>query len=86
MNFEELIKNVERWAYDKKLLPGSPEKQTLKLMEEAGELAGALLRGDRKKSVDGIGDCFVVLIILSRQLGFLPEICWLKQRRVYIPL
>ena len=75
MNFEDLRIRIEGWEEERKLLPGNPDKQTLKLMEEAGELAGALLKRDVDKMIDEIGDCFVVLIILSRQLDILPEIC-----------
>ena len=78
MNFEELRIKIEGWAEDRNLLPGNPDKQALKLMEESGELAGALLKNDWEKIADGIGDCLVVLIILCKQLSFTPEFCLLK--------
>jgi NTP pyrophosphatase (non-canonical NTP hydrolase) len=78
MNFEELRIKIEGWAEHRNLLPGNPDKQALKLMEEAGELAGALLKNDWEKIADGIGDCLVVLIILSKQLELMPEFCLFK--------
>lgn len=42
-------------------------KQRLKLIEECGELASAILKGSHLLQKDAIGDIFVVLIILSKQ-------------------
>jgi NTP pyrophosphatase (non-canonical NTP hydrolase) len=50
-------------------------KQMLKVLEEVGETAGALLKSNEDEIKDGIGDSFVTLIILSRQLGLTPEEC-----------
>ena len=61
MNFDELIKNVLKWADDKSILKSeNAPKQMLKVMEEVG---------------DGIGDAFVTLIILAKQCGFEPNEC-----------
>ena len=43
-------------------------KQRLKLIEEVGELASAILKNDKEKIIDSIGDILVVLIILAAQL------------------
>jgi NTP pyrophosphatase (non-canonical NTP hydrolase) len=75
--FEVLKGKIEQWAEQKQLLPGNLDKQTMKLMEEAGELAGALLKNDRLGIIDSIGDCLVVLIILCKQLEITPENCLL---------
>jgi NTP pyrophosphatase (non-canonical NTP hydrolase) len=51
----------ERGIYDK----GNSHTQYVKLMEEAGELASALLKKDKAEIVDAIGDMVVVLTNLS---------------------
>jgi NTP pyrophosphatase (non-canonical NTP hydrolase) len=64
------VANVRQWADNRNLIQGStPEKQMLKLTEEVGELAAALARGHVGNAEDAIGDCAVVLVILSEQLG-----------------
>ena len=48
MNFDELIKNVLKWADDKSILKSeNAPKQMLKVMEEVGETAGALAKGNK---------------------------------------
>ena len=70
MKLEELILKVEEWAEARNLIKGATvEKQWLKLDEEKGELAAGIARGDKEKTVDGLGDTLVVLIILAKQLG-----------------
>ena len=45
-------------------------------MEELGETAGAILKHKKTDEViDGIGDIFVTVIILSKQLGLDPTEC-----------
>jgi len=76
MNFEELSDNVLSWAQDKNILSkNNAPKQIIKVMEEVGETAGALLKGNQEELKDGLGDSFVTLIILSKQLGFTPSEC-----------
>ena len=76
MDFEELISRVIDWAYDKGILvEGNARNQMLKVLEEVGELSGALLKNDKAGIIDGIGDAFVTLIILSYQLGLNPTKC-----------
>lgn len=50
----------------------NPDKQTVKLMEEVGELAHEVSRGryNSKATEDAIGDIGVVLIILADILGY----------------
>ena len=50
----------------------NPDKQTVKLMEEVGELAHEISRGqyNSKATEDAIGDIGVVLIILANMLGY----------------
>jgi len=44
-------------------------KQRLKLIEESGELARAILKNDVPEQIDSIGDIFVVLTILAEQMN-----------------
>ena len=75
-SFDELSNKVIDWAFDKGILEKeNAPKQMLKVLEEVGETAGALLKGNEEGIKDGIGDSFVTLIILSRQLGLAPEEC-----------
>lgn len=65
----QLIKNIENWAEARNLIEGStPKKQFIKLMEEFGELCAGIARNDKEKIKDSIGDCGVVIIILTKQL------------------
>ena len=61
----------ERGLYDK----GDPKTQTLKLMEEAGEICRAVLKKDRPEIIDGIGDCVVVLTNLAHLCDTTIEAC-----------
>ena len=67
MNTDELIKAVQDWSIARGLDNASSTAQTVKLMEEVGELARAVLNGDRDGIIDSIGDATVVLIILAQQ-------------------
>lgn len=75
--------DIRLWAAARNLVEGStPDKQMLKLIEEVGELAAGLARGNRYKVIDGIGDAIVVLTIMAAQLGVNVEDCieaaWLE--------
>lgn len=68
-SLQELKPLILQWAKEKDLLkPENADKQRLKLLEEVGETAQAILKSDKKKCKDGVGDIFVVLIILYAQL------------------
>ena len=77
MTFDELINNITQWADDKGILVSDNiPQQTMKVMEELGETAGAILKNKKTDEViDGIGDIFVTVIILSKQLGLDPTEC-----------
>ena len=61
---------VKAWAESKGLLaPENSIKQALKMCEEAGEVAGALLKGDAHGLKLEIGDVLVTLAILAAQQG-----------------
>ena len=73
---DELIENVKKWAEEKNLLKKENSKaQMLKVLEEVGETAGALLKNKNKEIIDGLGDSFVTLIILCYQLDLEPKKC-----------
>ena len=67
---QELQVLILQWAKEKDLLKfENAPKQRLKLLEEVGETAGAILKNKPDEIKDGIGDIFVVLVILSEQLS-----------------
>lgn len=73
-DLQQLSSWVANWAEQRGLLDRqNAEHQMLKVVEELGELASAMAKGNNNELVDAIGDTFVTLIILSRQLGYLPE-------------
>jgi NTP pyrophosphatase (non-canonical NTP hydrolase) len=73
---DEMVANVTAWAQERGLLDReNVPKQMLKIMEEVGETASAILKNDSAKIIDGIGDSFVTLIVLSKQLGLEPSHC-----------
>jgi NTP pyrophosphatase (non-canonical NTP hydrolase) len=69
----DLIRNwaAERGIYEK----GNSHTQYVKLQEEAGELAKALLNKDKAEIKDAIGDITVVLTNLAYLEGFTIEEC-----------
>lgn len=67
---EELKQLIIEWANERNLIhKENAPKQRLKLIEECGELANAILKDNIDSQKDAVGDIFVVLIILSEQLG-----------------
>ena len=71
---DELIENVKMWAEEKNLLKKeNSQAQMLKVLEEVGETAGALLKNKNQEIIDGLGDSFVTLIILCYQLEIEPK-------------
>jgi NTP pyrophosphatase (non-canonical NTP hydrolase) len=67
---------IRKWAKDRGIYDkGNSHTQYVKLMEEAGELAKALLKKDRPEIIDAIGDMVVVLTNLAHQEGFDIESC-----------
>ena len=61
----------QRGLYDK----GNSHTQYVKLQEEAGELAKALLKNDKPEIIDAIGDIVVVLTNLAHLEGYDIEYC-----------
>lgn len=67
---QEVIKKIEQWAEDRNLIKGcEPVDQAMKLISEFGELADAIAKDSVHDIKDGIGDVFVVLTIMCRQIG-----------------
>lgn len=68
LKLTELQPKILQWAKEKNLLKlENAPKQYLKLLEEVGETASAILKNDVEKIKDGIGDIFVVLTIYFNQ-------------------
>lgn len=69
MTTDELIGLIVVWGQEKGI--DNIDKQTVKLMEECGELAHEISRSryDSLETKDAIGDIGVVLVILADLLG-----------------
>lgn len=67
---------IREWATDRGIYDkGDSKTQYIKLQEEAGELAQALLKDDRPEIIDAIGDMVVVLTNLAALEGLHIEDC-----------
>ena len=67
---------IRDWAATRGLYDeGDSHTQYVKLQEEAGELAKALLQDDKPEIVDAIGDMVVVLTNLAHLQGYDIEYC-----------
>lgn len=68
--------DILNWADEKGLLKEENKfAQLAKLMEESGELAQAILKNRKEAILDSCGDLWVVLVILSGQLGLDIDEC-----------
>jgi NTP pyrophosphatase (non-canonical NTP hydrolase) len=73
---DERFDLIRDWAATRGLYQqGNPHTQYVKLQEEAGELAKALLKNDQPEVVDAIGDMVVVLTNLAHLQGYDIEHC-----------
>jgi NTP pyrophosphatase (non-canonical NTP hydrolase) len=76
---EELVSKFElirKWAETRGIYEsGDTKTQYVKLMEESGELAQAILKNDNVEFVDAIGDMVVVLTNLAHLGGYKIEEC-----------
>ena len=73
---ETIFGDIRRWADDRGIYAkGDTKTQLIKLYEEAGELAKAVLRNDNEEFIDAIGDCVVVLTNLAHLGGVSIEDC-----------
>lgn len=71
----DYIQKIRDWSKEKELDLADPNKQMLKVMEEVGEVAGALAKGHMEELQLEIGDVGVTLIILAQQNGLAFESC-----------
>jgi NTP pyrophosphatase (non-canonical NTP hydrolase) len=68
--------SIRQWADTRGIVQkGNDKVQYIKLMEEAGELAEALLKDNDKEIKDAIGDMVVVLTNLATLRGYKIEDC-----------
>lgn len=75
MNLNDLEEKTIQWAKDRGIIQnGKPEIQVLKLMAEMGELADNMVKGN--EVIDDIGDCIIVLTLISKMCGLTLEKCW----------
>jgi NTP pyrophosphatase (non-canonical NTP hydrolase) len=73
---DRLINRVIDWAYDRNIINGSDfYRQYMKAQSEMGELADALLKGQKEETKDAIGDVLVCLINLAEQCDVTLEEC-----------
>lgn len=71
LNYQRVVD----WAMHRRILDESTAQfQMLKGTEEHGEMATAILNGDREELIDAIGDQLVVAIIQCAQLGYMDEL------------
>jgi len=67
---------IRKWAEDRGLYKGGDTKtQSLKLVEEVGEICRAILKDNHSDVEDGIGDAVVVLTNLAELQGTSIEAC-----------
>ena len=67
---------IRAWADERGLYEhGDPKTQSLKLVEEVGEICRAVLKDDIDEVIDGIGDAVVVLTNLAELHGVTIEEC-----------
>lgn len=73
---ENVWDNIRSWAKNRGLYEkGNVNTQYVKLMEESGELAKAILKEDEPEIIDAIGDIVVVLTNLAHLKGYKIEDC-----------
>jgi NTP pyrophosphatase (non-canonical NTP hydrolase) len=67
---------ILQWANDRGILENAtPKDQMMKLVEEVGELSSAIQKDNQEDIIDAIGDCVVVLTILSEMYKMDLEFC-----------
>ena len=75
-NKEDRFELIRQWAHAKGIYDkGDSKTQYVKLMEESGELAKALLTKDKPEIIDAIGDIVVVLTNLAALENLTIEDC-----------
>ena len=73
---QSIFDSIRNWAKVRGIYEnGDARTQYIKLQEEAGELAKAMLKDDQAEFVDAIGDMVVVLTNLAEQRNVRIETC-----------
>lgn len=76
MKLKNEFETIREWATIRGLYhKGDKKTQFIKLNEEVGELAKAILKEDEKEKIDALGDIFIVLVNLSKMCGYNLEDC-----------
>lgn len=76
MRLKNEFQPIRNWAENKGIYhKGDIKTQYIKLQEEAGELAKAIINNDHDEIVDAIGDCIVVLTSIAHFENVLIEDC-----------
>lgn len=71
-----IFDKIRKWAKDKGIIQkGDMKTQTIKCMEEVGELSRAVLHQNKDEIMDAIGDIIVVLTSLAEMNGVKIEQC-----------
>jgi NTP pyrophosphatase (non-canonical NTP hydrolase) len=66
MKLNNEFETIRHWANNKGIyLKGDIKTQYVKLQEEAGELAKAIINNDNEEIIDAIGDCVIVLTSIA---------------------
>lgn len=75
-NQNDRFELIRQWAHNRGIYDkGDSKTQYIKLMEESGELAKALLKKDKPEIIDAIGDMVVVLTNLAALENLTIEDC-----------
>jgi hypothetical protein len=91
---ENIFEDIRVWARNRGIYKnGDVKTQYIKLQEEAGELARAIIKEDYGEFVDAIGDCVVVLTNLAElgnkyfetQEGYYEDVVGDGGSRMYFP-
>ena len=73
---DNVFESIREWARDRGIYDsGDVKTQLIKLYEETGELAQAVLKKDNDGIIDAIGDSVVVLTNLATLAGYDIEHC-----------
>ena len=66
---ENLVSKIHQWVLDRNIQTADSKVQMCKTMEELGELARGLNKGNSELVKDSIGDVVVTLIAICAQQG-----------------
>ena len=76
MKLKNEFNPIRNWANNKGIYQkGDIKTQYVKLQEEAGELAKAIINNDSEEITDAIGDCIVVLTSIAYFNNITVEEC-----------